>query len=78
VPDLAPGFSFSSGKRRLAFAPDGKTLATGDFGGVIDLWDVGVGSPAAAAATPCTASGGVIGGFYPLGCRSFSGFFSFM
>ena len=48
------------GERARRWAPGRscKTLATGDFDGVIDLWDVCAGSPAAAAATPGTASAG--------------------
>lgn len=39
------------GARCLAFAPDGNTLAAGNFDGTVTLWDLGVGMPPETLAT---------------------------
>jgi WD40 repeat protein/tetratricopeptide (TPR) repeat protein len=41
---VSPLLPHSSYVLALAFSPDGKVLATGDYGGAVHLWDVGTGT----------------------------------
>jgi len=43
----------------VAFSPDGKTLATGDANGSINLWDIATGNTSAIMTDPASGDQGV-------------------